>query len=114
MADAFTLVNKTQAITRYAERRRFTTAKTVASYMAEIERYVRLKLPLSEIKLLVVNMRAWAWYGRLDEWSWLDGRLLELADYLSTDEEQLTIRELAARLERDILASHNRTLEGTR
>jgi hypothetical protein len=108
MADAFTLTVKTAAITRYAERRRFTTLKTIQSYMAEIERQVALKLPLSEVKGLVIDMRAWAWYGRLDEWTWLDDRLDELAHYLSTPEERLSNQELAARLEKSLLEASNR------
>lgn len=108
MSDAFTLTVKTGAITRYAKRAGFKRTATIASYMAEIERRVALSIPLSEIKSLVVDMRGWAWAGPLDEWAWLDNRLDELAEYLSTDEERVSNRELVERLERSLLEASNR------
>lgn len=108
MADAFTLTVKTGAITRYAERAGFKSFKTIQSYMAEIERFVALSIPLSEIKGLVIEMRGWAWAGPLGEWTWLDNRLDELAEYLSSPEEQVTNRELIERLEASLLEASNR------
>jgi hypothetical protein len=108
MADAFTLVTKTQAIQRYVERRGLKSKTAITTRLAEVERYVRLGLPLSEIRALIIDMRAWCWEGPAPEARWFDDRLDELADYLASPEERLELRELAARLEESILASHGR------
>lgn len=109
MADAFTLGVKVEAIRRLADRRGMKSRVAIGRRLDEIERYIRLKLPLSEIKNLVIDMRVWCWTGPLEEARWFDDRLEHLAEYLSTPEEKLELRELTARLEADILAFHAAT-----
>lgn len=108
MADRNTLTMKTAAIAIVAERFGYKSRTAISRRLREIDRYANLGLPFPQIKALVIDMRAWCWEGPLAEARWFDDRLVELADYLSTPEEQVELRELAARLERDILAFHGR------
>ena len=104
--DRFTLTTKTAAIATYAERYGFRSRMAISRRLREIDRYAQLNLPAAQIKNLVIDMRGWCWDGPPTEARWFDNRLAELAEYLSTPEEELELRELAARLERDILAHH--------
>lgn len=109
MADAFTLVIKVEAARRFVDKQGWSGALIVRGFLDQILREVTMGAPLPTIRDHVIEMRGsagWASTGsRHAVWNWFDRWSFDLADYLSSEEEQLTIRELSARFHADLETS---------
>lgn len=106
MADAFTLSIKVQAAQRFVIKRGWEGALIIRGALDEIERQIAAGTPLAAIKEGIIQARGGMPMGsKHTAWKWFDGWTFDLCDYLSTDEELLTIRELSARFHAELEAA---------
>jgi hypothetical protein len=108
MADAFTLSIKVEAAKRFIEKAGWSGALIVGGWLEDLSRHIAAGTPLPAIKERVIEARGMDWIGRGSAhpvWSWWDRWSFDLAEYLSTDEELLTLKELSDRFHADLEAA---------